>query len=104
MVMLGRKESSEFSPLQFLINNLNSAAYKGVALPFLTELARDEPFAGALWPARHGDEGREDRPGARSGGERRRGKRRPLQKLSGDTDPEVAQEGLRALRNLQARL
>jgi hypothetical protein len=27
-----------------------------------------------------------------------------LQKLSNDTDPEVAQEGLRALRTLQARL
>jgi hypothetical protein len=29
MVMLGRNEISEFSPLQYMINNLNSSAYKG---------------------------------------------------------------------------
>ena len=41
LVMLGKTELSEFSPLQFLIDNLNSAAYNGVAFPFLVELARD---------------------------------------------------------------
>src|ERR1035441_2871942 len=49
MVMLGRTETSEFSPLEFLINNLNSSAYKGDALPFLTELARDSATRKALY-------------------------------------------------------
>ena len=40
-VMLGKTEVSEFSPLQFLIDTLNSAAYHGEAFPFLVELARD---------------------------------------------------------------
>src|ERR1017187_4138234 len=105
MVMLGRTETSEFSPLEFLINNLNSSAYKGEALPFLTEVARDggtrkalyaplqtatkdEKIGLALVLARSGD--KESLP--------------YLEKLSRDTDPEVAQEGLRATRNLQARL
>ena len=39
--MLGKTELSQFSPLQFLINNLNSASYNGEAFPFLVELARD---------------------------------------------------------------
>ncbi len=49
MVMLGRNELSEFSPLQYLINNLNSSAYKGEAQPFLTELARDNGTRKALY-------------------------------------------------------
>src|ERR1051325_196364 len=48
-VMLGKTEISEFSPLQYLINTLNSASYKGEALPFLVELARDEPVRKALY-------------------------------------------------------
>ena len=50
MVMLGHTEISEFSPLQFLVNNLDSAAYKGDAVPFLTELARDNSTRKALYP------------------------------------------------------
>jgi HEAT repeat protein len=34
MVMLGRTELSEFSPLQYLVNTLNSAAHKGEASRF----------------------------------------------------------------------
>src|ERR1019366_4651703 len=48
-VMLGKTELSEFSPLRYLINNLNSAAYTGVALPFLTELARDPAIRQSLY-------------------------------------------------------
>ena len=35
LVMLGQHELSEFSPLQLLINTLNSSAYHGVAGPYL---------------------------------------------------------------------
>jgi HEAT repeat protein len=104
-VMLGRKELSEFSPLQFLIGNLNSAAYSGDALPFLVELARDEGVRQALYgPLSTGT--KDEKIGlarvlARSGDSESVA---PLQKLSGDSDPAVAQEGLRALRTLQARM
>jgi HEAT repeat protein len=104
-VTLGREDLSEFSPLQFLINNLNSAAYNGVALPFLVELARDEGVRKALYgPMSTGT--KDEKIGlarvlARSGGPESVA---PLQKLSGDSDAEVAQEGLKALRTLQARL
>jgi len=104
-VMLGKTALSEFSPLQFLIDTLNSAAYHGEAFPFLVELARDPAVRKSLYPpllqgtkdekiylarvlARSGD--KDDVP--------------QLEKVSHDNDPEVAQEGLRAMRNLQARI
>jgi HEAT repeat protein len=105
MVMQGRTEISEFSPLQYLINNLNSSAYKGEALPFLTELARDNGTRKALYaPLETGT--KDEKIGlarvlAVSGDK----ESVPyLEKVSRDTNPEVAQEGLRAVRNLQARL
>ena len=105
MVMLGRTETSEFSPLQFLINNLNSSAYKGEALPFLTEAARDSSTRKALYAPLQAATKDEKIGLARvlavSGDKESVAW---LEKLSRDSDPEVAQEGLRAMRNLQARL
>jgi HEAT repeat protein len=105
MVMLGRTEISEFSPLQFLVNNLNSAAYKGVALPFLVEVARDnatrQALYGTLATATKDEKIGLARVLAASGDKT---SVPYLEKLSRDTDAEVAQEGLRAMRNLQARL
>jgi len=103
-VMVGKTEVSQFSPLQFLIDNLNSAAYKGEAFPFLVELARDEPVRRSLYaPMQSGT--KDEKIGlarvlARSGD---KASIPELQKLSNDPDAEVAQEGLRALRTLQAR-
>jgi HEAT repeat protein len=105
MVMLGHNEISEFSPLQYLVNNLNSAAYKGDAQPFLTELARDNSTRKALYgPLETGT--KDEKIGlarvlAVSGDKESVSH---LEKVSRDADPEVAQEGLRAMRNLQARL
>ena len=103
-VMLGKTEISEFSPLQFLVNTLNSAAYHGVAFPFLVELARDPGVRKSLYtPLLQGTRDEKinlARVMARSGDS---SDAPQLEKLSHDTDPEVAQEGLRALRNLQAR-
>jgi HEAT repeat protein len=104
-VMLGKTGLSEFSPLRYLINNLNSAAYTGVALPFLTELARDPAIRQALYtPIASGT--RDEKIGlarvlAVSGD---KSSLDVLQRLSKDTDPQVAQEGLRALRSLQSRM
>jgi HEAT repeat protein len=103
-VMLGKTSVAEFSPLQYLIDNLNSAAYHGVAFPFLVELARDPSLRKSLYtPLLQGTRDEKiylARVMARSGDS---SDAPQLEKLSHDTDPEVAQEGLRALRNLQAR-
>jgi HEAT repeat protein len=104
LVMHGKTELSEFSPLQFLINTLNSAAYHGEAFPFLVELARDPAVRRSLYASLL--QGTKDekiylaRVMARSGDKTDMPQ---LEKLSHDDDPEVGQEGLRALRNLKAR-
>ncbi len=103
-VMLGKTEVSEFSPLQFLINNLNSASYKGEAFPFLVELARDAKVRQALYvPLLSGTKA--EKIGicgvlARSGDASSVAE---LQKLNNDPDTEVAKEALRAVRALQTR-
>jgi HEAT repeat protein len=105
LVSLGQTELSEFSPLQYLINTLNSAAYRDVAFAYLVETAREAQVRNALYPSL--TTGTKDekinlaRVLARSGDQ---GSLPYLQKLSNDTDGDVAQEGVRALRNLQARI
>jgi len=103
-VMLGKTELSEFSPLQFLINNLNSSAYKGEAFPFLVEAARENRVRNALYrPMQTGT--KDERIGllgvlGRSGD---KASIPEVQKLTTDSDPDVAREALRAQRTLQAR-
>ena len=104
LVTLGETQLSEFSPLQYLINTLNQAAWRDVAFAYLVETARDDQVRNALYPSL--DSGTRDerislaRVLARSGDKDSIPR---LQKLTSDTDAEVAQEGMRALRNLQAR-
>jgi len=104
LVSLGQTGISEFSPLQFLVNTLGSAGYHGEAFPFLVELARDAAIRKSLYtPLLQGTKDEKiylARVMARSGD---KDDAPQLEKLSHDDDPEVAQEGLRALRNLQAR-
>jgi HEAT repeat protein len=105
LVSLGHTEVSEFSALQYLINNLNSSAYKGEAVPFLIELARTAAVRSALYGTL-GSATKDEKIGlarvlAVSGDKESVAY---LEKLSRDPDTEVAQEGLRAMRNLQARL
>lgn len=101
-VMLGKTEISEFSPLQFLINNLNSAAYHGEAQPLLVELARNAQVRQLLYqPLVTGT--KDEKIGlcevlARSGDQASVAE---LQKLSNDPDAEVAREALKAVRTLQ---
>ena len=105
LVTLGETQLSEFSPFQYLINTLNQASYRDVAFAYLVEAARDDQVRGALYPSL--ESGTRDekisiaRVLARSGDKDSIPR---LQKLSSDTDAEVAQEGMRALRNLQARI
>jgi HEAT repeat protein len=105
LVAEGKTELSEFSPLQYLINTLNSSAYKGIALPFLTELARLDNVRQSLYaPMQNGT--KDEKIGllrvlARSGDQASVAE---AQKLTNDPDADVAQEALRTVRTLQARL
>jgi len=105
LVLLGRQEISEHSPLQYLINTLNSKSYRYVALAFLVELTRDagvRKSAQAAVPKGTRDEKMMlAQILARSGD---KDTLPVLEALSQDSDPDVAQEGVRALRSLRARL
>ena len=104
-VMLGKRQLSEFSPLQYLVNTLNSKAYQGEAYAFLVELAHDPAVRGLLYSTLASGTRDEKiylaRVLGRSGGKETVSY---LEKLSRDTNEQVAQEGLRALQTLQARL
>ncbi len=103
-VAMGKTELSEFSPLQFLINNLNSSAYNGIARPFLVELARKEAVRQLLYgPLATGT--KDEKIGLAyvlglSGGP---SSVPELQKLGNDPDPDVAQAALNAVRNLRSK-
>jgi HEAT repeat protein len=106
LVNLGKRGTAEFDPLRYLVNNLNSTAYRGVALAYLTELARDPEVRQALYPPlKESGVTRDEKTGlagalAASGGQ---DSLAPLEALSQDTDSEVSQAGLRAVKNLRAR-
>ena len=104
-VSLGNRQMSEFSPLQYLLNNLNVKAYRNVAIAFLTELARDSDVRQAIYPIlTHAT--RDEKTGmsivlARAG---ERDSEPFLEALLKDSDPEVMQEGTRSLRTLRTRV
>ena len=105
LVMLGKTELTEFSPLQYLVNTLNSSARRGESRALLIEVARRKDVRASLekfLPRGTREEklylaqilavsGDKDTLPA-------------LEGLSNDTDTEVAQEAMRAMRTLKARL
>ena len=103
----GKRETGEFDPLRYLVNNLNSVGYRGVARPYLIELARDEEVRRALYPLLQDPSATKDEKMglaqvfAQSGGQ---DSLAPLQTLSQDTDPDISKEALHALQSLRARL
>jgi len=105
LVLDGNLDLGEDAPLRYLINTLNSAAYKDIAVAYLVEGARQPKVRSALYgPIGQGT--REEkiqlaRVLAVSGDET---SIPYLEKVSRDQDNDVAQEGLRALRSLRARL
>ena len=86
------------------MDNLNSAAFNGIARPFLVELARKEAVRQLLYaPLASGT--KEEKIGLAqvlglSGGP---SSVPELQKLTSDPDPDVAQAALTAVRNLQSK-
>jgi HEAT repeat protein len=106
LVSLGRHESSDNSPLYYLVTQLDSKSYRDVAEPYLVELARDEAVRTALYPyLQQGNATKDQKIGlarvlAASGDH---ASIPYLETLSRDSDGDVAQEGLRCLRILRAR-
>jgi HEAT repeat protein len=105
VVSLGNHQISEFSPLQYLVNTLNSKAYRNVAISFLTELTRDLAVRQAIYPGL-AQATRDEKTGmsivlARSGD---RDSEPYLEGFVKDSDPEVMQEGTRSLRTLRTRV
>ena len=105
LAMTGKHELTTFSPLQYLINTLNSKGYRGVARPFLLEVARDLGARKALYEAiKRGTKDEKillSQILAESGDKNTVAELEPLTR---DADNDVAQEATRALRNLRARL
>lgn len=105
LVMLGQSEAGELSPLRYLVNSLNSVAWRGVSRAFLIELARDPAIRRTLQNATPSAAKAEKIELAdilaRSGD---KDTLACLEALSRDPDTEVAQAGLNASRTLKARL
>ena len=102
---LGQLDTARFSPLRYLVNALNQRSWRGVAIAFVIELARDAQIRQAIYamlPESTKDEKQEIATVlARSGD---RDSVPVLEGLSRDPDPDVAAEGIRSLRSLRARL
>jgi HEAT repeat protein len=106
LVMDGKTEMGpEPTPLRFLIDQLNQASYHNAAQALLTEAAHDPAVRTQLYgPLEQGtrDEKINIAQILAVAGD---GDSVPhLEKVSRDLDKQVAEEGLRALRNLRARL
>jgi len=105
LVSLGRTESSDNAPLYYLVSQLESKSYRDVAQAYLTELAREEAVRKALYPYLQNATKDQKIGLARVlGASGDRDSMPYLETLSHDGDADVAQEGLRAVRTLRARL
>ena len=105
LVLLGKRDLAEFSPLRYLVNGLNSKLYKGIAQPLLIVLARNPEVLKTL-NASFNQWNKEERIGlagvlADSGDTT---SATLLEGMTKDPDPEAAQEAMRAFRSLKARL
>lgn len=104
VVQLGMTETSELSPLQYLINTLNHRAWKGVAEAFLKDLVVDAGVRFAIHSAAL-QANREEKIAIAAilGHHGAKDSIEPLETLAKDKDTEVSAEALRALRLIRAR-
>jgi HEAT repeat protein len=106
LVSLGKRDMGDLDPLRYLVNNLNSAAYRGVSRAYLIELARDPETRKILYPVfQEPNATKDEKTGLAQvlGLSGDRDAIAPLEALSKDINPEVSEEALRALRSLRAR-
>ena len=107
LVHLGKHDNTDFSPLRYVINQLNSAGYRSTARAYLIELAHDQTVRTSLYPSlSQGLASKDEKTGLAqvlsAAGDR--DSIPYLDELSKDPDHDVAQEGLRSLRTLRSRL
>jgi len=105
LVGLGQLSTDRFGPLRYLVNGLNQRAWRGVAIAFAIELARDAKVRQVIYtmmPDSTKDEKQQLAIVFASSGDR--DSIPVLEGLSRDPDPDVAAEGIRSLRVLKARL
>jgi HEAT repeat protein len=104
LVSLGQTQVTEFSPLQYLLNTLNSVAWRGVSRAYLIELTRDPAVrANVQQMLRNGTKGEKIELSdilARSGD---KDTLPYLEALSHDPDTDVANAALNGLRTLKSR-
>lgn len=104
-IELGNIDMTEFAPLRYLVNNLNSAAYRGVVRAYLTELARDGVVRRQLYTLMSQSPSRDEKTGlaqvfASSGDN---DSIPYLETLSKDPDTDVSKEAVRAIQSIRAR-
>jgi HEAT repeat protein len=104
-VALGNTATTEFAPLPYLLNTLNSRGYRNVAQTYLTELSRDQAIRTALYQfVKRGTKDEKLGIGRVLAVSGDRDSIAHLEALAKDPDAEVAQESLRAVRSLRTRL
>ncbi len=106
LVMDGKTElTADPTPLRFLIDQLNQAANHNAAQALLTEASADPAIRAKLYTPM--EQGTKDEKIALAQILSQTGDKEAephIEKISRDLDQQVAQEGLRALRNLRARI
>lgn len=105
LVGLGDIDQATDGPLRYLSSNLTSRSWKGVASPFLAELARKPQVRQVIHQMLLNLGDKDELMGlagvlAQSGG---KDSIAPLEQLSRSPDPEVGKEALRAIRLINAR-
>ncbi len=105
ITLAGNVDTAESAPFRYLLNTLNSAAWRETAAAYLTEASRKPAVLAALrLPLETGTKDEKIQL-ARILAVTGDSSAVPwLDRLSRETDTNIAQEGLRALRSLRARL
>ncbi len=100
LAMIGNREVSDFSPMGYLINTLNQKSWRGIAQPYLSELAKRPEPRQAVVSAVGRISTRDEKTGIAQvlAGCGSKDAVPPLEQLAKDDDPAVAREALRALR------
>ncbi|HNY42066.1 MAG TPA: HEAT repeat domain-containing protein [Bryobacteraceae bacterium] len=100
---LGGVDLSEMAPLRYLVNNLNSRSWQGIAQPYLNELAKVEAVRKAIYPAL-GEGTTTERSGLMMAlaGSGAADALSEVERYVKDPDIEVANSATRALRILRA--
>ena len=105
LVMDGQTQMTDVSPLRFLVQSLDLPGPRGQATPLLLEAARNTEVRLQLYgPLEQGTKDQKIALAHILSTDGDRATEPHLEKASRDSDAQVSEAGLRALRNLRARL